>query len=415
MFKKIAGTKDILPLEATQWQSLEDAARKIFELYNYRQIRLPAIEEAALFDRSLGDSTEIVQKQMFLIKHGADVFALRPEGTAGVVRAYIENQLDKTEGFIKFYYTGPMFRLERPQKGRLRQFSHIGCEAIGSADPAIDAELISLADCLLTESGISGYKIKINTLGCAKDKKALADFLRKSLSKELGKLCADCKIRYKKNVLRVLDCKEEACRRLVRAIKLDQGHLCADCRDNFLEVRRYLDSLKVGYEFDPLLVRGLDYYTRTVFEISHPGLGAQDAVGAGGRYDNLLKELGGPDQPACGFAFGVERLLLVASQKSEVTNKDLVFLIALGDKAKQESVKLLDALRKNNISADTDYENKSLKGAMRRANDLKAKFVLIIGDDELNKNVVTLKDMQSGSQEEVKMDGLLGRLINNDT
>lgn len=410
MFKKISGTKDILPPEALQWQSLEDSARKLFESYNYRPLRLPLIEEAALFDRSLGDSTEVVQKQMFLIKHQEQVFALRPEATAGVVRAYIENQLDKTESFIKLYYIGPMFRLERPQKGRLRQFNHIGCEAIGSADPAIDAELISLAGHLLEAFGISGEKIKINTLGCPKDKKALAEFLRKALSKDLGKLCADCKLRHKANVLRVLDCKNESCRQLVRAIKLDQGYLCADCRDNFQEVRRYLDSLAVKYEFDPLLVRGLDYYTRTVFEISHPELGAQDAIGAGGRYDNLVKELGGADMPAAGFAFGVERLLLAANRKPQSAGKDLVFLISLGDKAKQQVVKLLDELRKNNICADTDYENKSLKGAMRRANDLKARFAIIIGENELAKGTVMFKDMLSGEQKEVSTKDLLKEL-----
>jgi histidyl-tRNA synthetase len=411
MFKKVPGTKDILPEEVISWQKIEEVSRRIFSLYNYKEIRTPLLEEASLFNRSLGDATEIVRKQMFLIKNKAELYCLRPEATASIVRAYVENNLDKTSGFIKLYYIGPMFRLERPQKGRLRQFHHIGCEAIGSHDAALDAEVISLADNLLKSFSINNYKIKINSLGCAKDKKELSAILHKALKDKLAGLCADCKRRFKKNALRILDCKNEACREIVKKLEISDRHLCAECRAHFAGVRKGLDSLKINYEVLPHLVRGLDYYTGTVFEIAHDELGAQDALGAGGRYDNLVKELGGPDLGAVGFAFGVERLLLVPGARCQVPGKSsLIYIITLGENAKAQGIKLLDNLRKNNIACDTDYEGKSLKGAMRKADDSGARFVLILGEDELKKNAITLKDMSSGEQKEVKPEELISLL-----
>ena len=401
MFKRIPGTKDVLPEESGRWQKIEEFSRNTFSLYNYKEIRLPLIEEASLFSRSLGQTSEIIQKQMFLIKHQEDVYALRPEGTASILRAYIENNLDKTARFLKVYYIGPMFRLERPQKGRLRQFHHIGCETIGSDDPNLDTEVISLADNLLKGFSVGGYKIKINSLGCAKDKKELTAILYKNLKGELQRLCADCKVRFKNNILRILDCKNEACQEVVRKLDIADTYLCSGCKTHFSKVRGGLETLKINYEVTPYLVRGLDYYTRTVFEITHKDLGAQDALAAGGRYDNLIKELGGPDLGAIGFAFGIERLLLVTRHPSPVTSKNLVYLITLGEEPKKQGLKLLDDLRKWGISCDTDYEGKSLKGALRAANDLGARFVLIIGEDELKKSVVTLKDMVSGEQKEV--------------
>lgn len=410
MFKRVPGTKDILQEESFLWQNLERISREIFSLYNYKEIRVPIIEEAGLFDRSLGGSTEIVQKQMFLIGKEKEALALRPEGTASVARAYIENNLDKREGFAKLYYTGPMFRAERPQKGRLRQFHHLGCEAIGSYDSAIDVEIVSLADNLLKAFSIDGYEVEINSLGCRKDKKELTLTLREELKGKIGGLCADCGRRFEGNVLRVLDCKNESCRKIVRTMDIGERHLCAECKGHFARVKAGLDSLKIKYLVNHYLVRGLDYYTRTVFEIKHKGLGSQDALGAGGRYDNLLKELGGPDAGATGFAFGIERLLLVRSRKPEVRSQNLVYVIALGEEAKKEGLKILDNLRKAGVSCDTDYENKSLKGAMRKANDLAAGYVLIIGEDELKKGVVTLKDMKTGEQKEVKTESLIEAL-----
>jgi len=408
MFKRIAGTRDILPEEAYWWQKIETISRSIFGLYNYREIRPPLIEEASLFNRSLGESTEIVQKQMFLVKKGRDIYALRPEGTASVVRAYIENNLDKTDGFTKLYYIGPMFRLERPQKGRLRQFHHLGCEAIGSSDPPLDTEIISLADSLLKGLSISNYKIKINSLGCPEDKKRLAEDLKKGLKDKLTDLCPDCKVRFKQNVLRILDCKNESCIEICAKLGISDSHLCAECLEHFLRVKEGLELLNVDYEVAPHLVRGLDYYNRTVFEITHPDLGAQDALGAGGRYNNLVKSLGGPDIGAVGFALGIERLYLVSnSLGAKAALNELVYIVSLGEEAGREALKILDLLRKSGIPADTDYENKSLKGAMRKANDLMAKYVIIIGEDELKKNIVTVKDMVTGEQREIKQENLI--------
>lgn len=410
MFKRIPGTKDILPEEVSGWQRIEDISRNIFSIYGYQEIRPPLIEEVALFNRSLGESSEIAQKQMFLIKKEDRVYALRPEGTASIVRVYIENNFDKISPFIKVYYIGPMFRLERPQKGRLRQFYHLGAEAIGSSDPYLDVEVISLADRLLGAYSIDTYKIKINSLGCAKDKKELAKILRKNLERKLDNLCRDCHLRFKRNILRILDCKNPSCRQVIEKLDISDDYLCPECKIHFTKVKQGLDSLKIDYQISPYLVRGLDYYSRTVFEIIHKDLGAQDALGAGGRYDNLVGDLGGPDVGAIGFAFGIERLLLVISCQLSVVSKNLVYLITLGEEAKKQGIKLLDNLRKHEITADTDYEDKTLKGALRRANDLAVRYVVIIGEEEIKKKVVTLKDMVSGEQKEIKSDDIVNEL-----
>ncbi|MCX5700189.1 MAG: histidine--tRNA ligase [Candidatus Omnitrophica bacterium] len=410
MFKRVSGTKDILPDNVKLWQKLEEISRSIFALYNFKEIRPPLIEEAALFNRSLGESTEIVQKQMFLINNKVETYALRPEGTASIVRAYIENNLDKTYGFAKFYYMGAMFRLERPQKGRLRQFHHIGAEAIGSTDAGLDIEIISLADNLLRNFLIEGYKIKINSLGCVNDKMKLVEILRKQLNTKLDKLCDDCKNRFENNPLRILDCKNDDCKEVVRGLDIRDEYLCLDCKAHFDKVKEGLSMLKIGYEVSSHLVRGLDYYTGTVFEITHQDLGAQDAIGAGGRYNNLIEELGGNKSGAIGFAFGVERLLLLTKLKIQDTDKNLVYIITLGDKARKTGLNLLENLRKNNICADADYEGKSIKGAMRKANDEGAHFVLIIGDDEIAKDVINLKDMVSGEQKEIKTSDIIKEL-----
>jgi len=410
MFKRIPGTKDILPAEVVGWQKLEHLSREVFLAYNYTEIRPPVIEDAVLFDRSLGEFAEVVQKQMFLIKNQDDLYALRPEGTASIVRAYIENSLDKTSGFVKLYYIGPMFRLERPQKGRLRQFHHIGAEAIGSAGPEIDVEVISLADRLLRVWKIEGYKIKLNSLGCSKDKSELTAILRKGLENKIKNLCPECQVRFEHNVLRILDCKNTECQEVVKNLDIQDKYLCQDCKSHFEKVKIGLNALKINYEVSPYLVRGLDYYTRTVFEIKHESLGAQDAIGAGGRYDNLVKELGGPDVGSIGFAFGVERLLLVKSEEPAQKSGKLVFLINLGDAAKAYSYGLLNSLRDAGIAADTDYEGKSLKGAMRSADAAGARFVLVIGDNELKKNAVMVKDMQTGNQEEIGLEAIIDNL-----
>ncbi|MFA4989305.1 MAG: histidine--tRNA ligase [Candidatus Omnitrophota bacterium] len=407
MFKRVSGTKDILPGEAVNWQRLEEISRSTFALYNFQEIRPPLIEEAALFNRSLGQASEIVQKQMFLIQNKNETYALRPEGTAPIVRAYIENNLNKTNGFVKLYYIGPMFRLERPQKGRLRQFHHIGCEAIGSPDPGLDVEIIALADNLLRNFSITDYTIKLNSLGCRPDKEKLIAFLRKGLKAKLEKLCPECVNRFENNPLRILDCKNDACQKVVWELNISESYLCPSCQEHFNKVKAGLNSLKIGYTVYPQLVRGLDYYTGTVFEIAQKDLGSQDAIGAGGRYNNLVQELGGEEAGAIGFAFGLERLLLAQNKNVNLPGKNLVYLITLGEPAKAEGLKVLAELRKHGVPCDTNYEDKSLKGALRKANNLNSRLALIIGDNEIEKGTLTLKDMHSGEQKEIQFKDIL--------
>ncbi|MEW6171317.1 MAG: histidine--tRNA ligase, partial [Candidatus Omnitrophota bacterium] len=399
MFKAPRGTKDILPEESYKWQNIENIGRKIFSLYGYQEIRTPVIEDIELFKRSLGAHTEVVEKQMFVIPRDEENYVLRPEATASIVRAYLENSLENKAGFSKFFYIGPMFRAERPQKGRLRQFHHLGVEAIGAKDPYLDAEVINLATKLLLEFGIDGYEFKLNTLGCPEDKKKFAEILRKVLKNEINHFCPDCQNRYTRNVFRILDCKNEACRALIQKIKIDyKEYLCKDCLSYFQDLKNILDFSKIKYIITPHLVRGLDYYTGTVFEISHPDLGSQDALGAGGRYDGLIKELGGKEIPAIGFAFGMERLLLVKSLKVESLKERPnlnTYLITLGQKTKAKGFILLDQMRSAGISCEMDYENKSLKAQLRKANDLGVDFVIILGEDELKKDTLILKNMVS--------------------
>ena len=406
MFKRVPGTKDILPEETPSWQRIETEARKVFSLYNYHEIRTPIIEDATLFNRTLGATSEIVGKQMFLIHNQEDTYALRPEGTASIVRSYLENNLDKTSGFTKLYYIGPMFRLERPQKGRLRQFHHVGCEAIGSLDASLDVEIIALAKQLLENFNITGYKINLNSLGCPQDQEALSLKLKEKLQDRSPELCANCQERIKNNVLRVLDCKNEQCQKIVKTLSINQSHLCPDCTNHFEEVKNGLQILNIPFQIQDQLVRGLDYYNRTVFEITHSNLGSQDAIGAGGRYNNLVRQLGGPDLGGIGFAFGVERLLLAAETLVNTPQKKLVYLITLGKAAKEAGIKILNQLRKSGIACDTDFLNKSLKAALRAANDAGANTVLILGDDELKNNLITLRDMTKSTQKEVKIENL---------
>ncbi|MFB3919823.1 MAG: histidine--tRNA ligase [Candidatus Velamenicoccus archaeovorus] len=408
LFKTPRGTKDILPPETILWQTIEGQAKRIFSLYAFQEIRTPVIEETGLFLRSLGDLSDIVQKQMFLIKKESDSFVLRPEATASVIRAYIESGTYHTSPLVKWFYIGPMFRAERPQKGRLRQFHHIGCEAIGSYSPGLDAELIRLAVHILREAGISGFEVAVNTLGCANDKKRLAINLKEVLLPKKQMFCEDCQGRMERNVFRVLDCKNAQCRENVAALSIDTERVCQDCRDHFESVKKALAAFGVTFRVDPLLVRGLDYYTKTVFEIKHLGLGAQDAIGAGGRYDNLVGELGGPEKGAVGFALGVERMLLARGSKEENGVEGLdCYIIGLGDAAAAKCQGLMNTLREAGIATDTDYTDGSLKSALRKAGALKAKTCVIVGDNELAKGVGLLKDMMKRTQIEVPLDRIV--------
>lgn len=422
-YQAIRGTKDILPRDSVLWQKIEDESRRIFKIFGYREIRTPIIEDTGLFIKSVGVDTDIVKKEMFsFVDRGDRNISLRPEGTAPVVRSYIENNLPKTDPFQKFYYIGPMFRAERPQAGRLRQFHQLGVEAIGSSSPLMDAEVIVLMVRLLKSLGLKGFRLRLNDLGCADDKKRLSAYLTDALSDRsmLQALCDDCKRRAVTNPLRVIDCKNEHCAKAVRPVLEKADFLCAGCKTHFEDVLRYLDSAKIKYELDPYIVRGLDYYTGTVFEAAHGELGAQNAVGAGGRYDRLISDMGGPNVGACGFAVGVDRLILALG---EAVNREIkpdkvdIFIAALGKAAYDKAFLLADELRGAGISCDMDFESRSLKSQMRSADSMGARHVLIIGDDELAKGEAVLRNMATKEQVNVKFGDLvneLNRLIGND-
>ncbi len=426
MSKKITvprGTTDILPDQIAFWQSLEDKTRKIFNIYNYSEMRTPIFEDVSLFQRSLGQTSDVVNKQLLqLAGDKKEGFALRPEGTASIVRSYVENSTDKKESLSKLFYIGPMFRGERPQKGRLRQFHQIGAEAIGpnSANPYIDAEMIALSVHILKACGLSNFKLIINSLGDNNDKDQFSKYLREQLKDNLGKLCDDCQNRFERNVFRVLDCKNRDCKAIVSGLNMEGERLSDESRAYFNQVKACLDILKVPYTVDATLVRGLDYYTHTVFEIKDASLGSQDALGAGGRYNGLVSQLGGAQVDAIGFALGIERMLLAQNSQEESQRKTDLFIIALDESSSQKAFDLTQALRQQcyesnvNASVEMSYSQSSLKSQMRVANKKGARYVVILGEEELKNGVVTLKDMEKGEQtQEANCEEFLFKLLNN--
>lgn len=408
----VKGTKDILPDEITIWRAIEKKAARVCADFAYREIRTPLLEEERLFSRSIGESSDIVRKEMYtLLDRKERRLCLRPEGTAAVVRAYLEHGLDTDSGTAKFFYLGPMFRAEQPQAGRLRQFHHIGAEAIGAAGPYMDIEVISLAVTILGQLGLQGYTLQLNSIGCPADRQRYKLVLENILESKLKLLCADCHSRYKINLLRIFDCKNPECRKVVEQLPGIIEYLCESCAQHFKCVQEGLKELIVEYIISPYLVRGLDYYTRTCFEIISPHLGAQNALGAGGRYDHLISDLGGPQRPAVGFALGIERLITALSAEAEQGKPTIclepeplqLFICALGEKAKQAVFPVIYRLRKDGISCEMDYQDKSLKGQMRLADKLGAVFAAILGEDELNKGTIILRDMQTKEQKEVEL------------
>jgi len=409
--KRLKGTQDILPQDVKLWQEIESKARKIFDVYGYQEIRTPIIEEAALFTRSVGTESDIVKKQIYSFQdQGERNICLRPEETASVCRAYIENQLNKTEGFVKLFYIGPMFRSERPQAGRFRQFHQIGVEVIGSYSVHLDAEVLTLLDNILKQAGISDCVFHINSLGCEKDKAAIKSRLKKDLKDNISALCQDCNRRYEANILRILDCKVASCRKIIDCVSLGD-ELCDECMSKFVQLKTLLDKAKIKYETDPKLVRGLDYYTGIVFEVKSRSIGAQDAIAAGGRYDNLIADLGGEPTGATGFAIGMERIIeaIKCENKSAGMPRgtDTVFIVTLGGPAYIKGFDILSELRKAGIPSDIDYQQKSFKAQMRYANKINARHVIIIGEDELEKSSCILKDMRDSSQKELRLDQIV--------
>lgn len=411
MYKALRGMKDILPGTSEFWQELEKNAVSILRRFGYREIRTPVLEEEGLFIKSIGTGTDIVTKEMFSFRDRGDRdVVLRPEGTAPIVRAYLEANLHKTDPFQKFYYIEPMFRAERPQAGRMRQFHQIGAEAIGSLNPAVDAEMILLMVSLLDKNGIKDYTIHLNNLGCHEDKERLSHTLKRNFSDKKALLCDDCKKRLDKNPLRVLDCKKDHCRTTARGALRSADFLCKGCKDHFMAVKDYLKGTSAEKRCvdDPYIVRGLDYYTGTVFEVSHPALGAQDAIGAGGRYDNLVKDMGGPELGAVGFALGIERMLIAREKDIQPPDgQKMVYIATLGEKARKEGFCIANALRGAGIECRMNYEGPSLKSQMRDADKQGAAFTLIIGDDELAKGEAVLRDMKTKEQLNIKFSDII--------
>ncbi len=413
--KALKGTYDLLPGEVEKWQYLEDRLRRIFRLYGYSEIRTPIIEELALFKRSVGESTDIVQKEMYSFSdRGEREICLRPEATASVVRAYLEANLAAKEKLSRLFYFGPMFRAEKPQKGRNRQFHQAGVEVIGAKSEFLDAEVIGLLADVLTGLGIVKHRIKLNSLGCRDDREKYCRELRAAVEQRRDRFCEDCRRRADANVLRILDCKNGECRREMEKLPVIGESICPGCRDYRDKVLRLLDAGGIRYELDPLLVRGLDYYTSVVFEVTSPDLGAQDALGAGGRYDNLVEELGGTAAGAAGFALGLERLILAMDERGvwndpisgfERFRKDAgldVFLVKAGTGGGEIVSKLLSEARAAGIAIQTDFDpQSSFKAQMRQANKLGVKLVGILGEDEIREDTISLKNMASGEQRKI--------------
>ena len=397
------GTKDVLPAQSSDWQYVEAAAREVCALFGYREIRTPVIEHTELFLRGVGDTTDIVQKEMYTFEDkGGRSITLKPEGTAGVVRSFVENSLYAEALPVKMYYLNcPVFRYENTQKGRLREHHQFGIEAFGSSGPAIDAEVISVALSLLAKLGVTSLELNINSIGCKECRPAYNAALRAYLKANEDKLCGVCRERMVTNPLRVLDCKVDTCQEIVKNAPKMLDVLCDDCAAHFMGLKARLETAGIAYKINPLIVRGLDYYTKTVFEIISTGIGAQGTVCGGGRYDGLVEELGGPSMPGVGFGMGLERLLLVMESLGIELPKPLlcdVFVCTLGDAAALEGFRIVSELRKTGIKAECDHMARSLKSQLKYAGKTGARYAAIIGDNELQKGVAVLRDM--GKSEE---------------
>ena len=408
--QKIKGFADIFPPQSQVYDRLEQAAKKIFGRYGYQEVRLPILERTELFARSIGEETDVVQKEMYTFpdRKGRSL-TLRPEATAGVVRAYVENGLHTQEELTKLYCAGPMFRYERPQKGRMRQFHQINVEAFGSPSPLLDAEMLFMLAHFLSEVGIAELNFEINSLGCPECRPLYLDALNEYFKGfDAGQLCEDCMRRKMTNPLRVLDCKVPGCKELTRSAPLISDYQCGACREHFDTVIALLNAGGLTYTLNPRLVRGLDYYVRTTFEVTSGKIGAQAAVAGGGRYDGLVKTLGGPDLPGMGFACGMERLAMLMGEGQPA--KPDFYLAVLGEGALNAGLILSQTLRNAGLAGECALAAKSAKSQMRQAGKSGARFCLILGDTELASGTVVVKDMADGSQDTVAQDALLEHL-----
>lgn len=409
------GTKDILPSQVESWVRLENKIRELCEIYGYEEIRTPTFEHTELFKRGIGEGTDVVDKEMYTFTDRGDrSITLRPENTASVVRAYLQNKLYANAGLVKLFYIGSMFRYDRPQAGRLREFHQFGVEALGEKNPAVDAEIILLAWEFLKSLGLDDLTLKINTVGCPECRPIFRKKLTEYFTEEADELCEDCRRRLEKNPLRILDCKVDGLKDFMDDAPKIETCLCDDCREHFNAVKKFLTAAGVPFEVNNRLVRGLDYYTKTAFEIQYAPLGAQSAVAGGGRYDGLIKEIGGDDTPAVGFAAGLERILLALELQKNLpaSNKKIAaFIVSGGSAAEVYAFKLLTDLRRKNFSAAMDFGKKSMKAQMKAAAKSGATFALIVGEDEAANSTVTIKNLETAAQEVVPLAQVSEKII----
>lgn len=412
----VKGTADILPEEIGLWHFVETRTRDLFERYGFKEIRTPIFEKTELFVRSVGEGTDIVSKEMYTFEDKGDKsLTLRPELTASIVRAYLQHGYAANDPFQKLYYIGPMFRRERPQAGRQRQFHQNGVEILGGKSPGLDAEVITLAYRFFELLGLEDVNIVLNSVGYPEKRKEYINSLRAYLTEQKKKLCQDCHTRIEKNVMRVLDCKVKECQPVIEKAPQILDFIDSESKEHFEQVRVCLDMLKIPYTVNPRLVRGLDYYTRTVFEISHASLGAQDAIGAGGRYDNLIGSMGGPKElGATGFALGIERILMALKNKKlqvEPKIEPLIYFVSLGEVAWKENFKWLYQLRDKGIYAEMEMGNKSLKSQMRSADKSGAQYAVVLGSNEIKEGKVPLKNLKNGEEKKIEIKNLINELI----
>ena len=401
------GTKDILPDTVGDWNYVEGEIRELCRRFGYSEIRTPIFEHTELFQRGIGEGTDVVDKEMYTFTdRGERSITLRPENTASAVRAYLQNKLYAQSNLVKLFYIGSMFRYDRPQAGRMREFHQFGVEALGEANPAVDAEVILLAMNLLEGLGLKDLELSINSVGCPKCRSKYRTMLQDFFRDKLEDLCEDCRSRFERSPLRILDCKKDSDKPYMADAPKITDCLCEECAEHFAKLKKLLTSAGISFTHDPRLVRGLDYYTKTAFEIKYPPLGAQSAVAGGGRYDGLIEEMGGNPTPAVGFATGLERLLLALESQNLLPEKNRsvdAYVVALGEAAQAEGFKLLNSLRQQGLSAAMDFAGRSMKAQMKQANKLGAKYSVILGEDEIAEGVVMLRSMEDSSQAKVPM------------
>ncbi len=415
-FKTLKGIQDVIPPEISIWHHIEEVSRELFRTHCFEEIRLPVIETTEIFTRSIGETTDIVEKEMYtFIDKGGRSVTLRPEGTASLVRAYVEHNLHNEPSPQKYYYMGPMFRYERPQAGRQRQFYQIGAEAIGTDDPKLDAEIISMLSQILTATGLKNLSIEVTSIGCRECRPSFRTALKEYLRGRLGGFCKDCQRRFDTNPLRILDCKVPACISERKGSPSVLDYLCSGCKEHFDNLRHNMELLDVPHVINPNLVRGLDYYTKTAFEVTSESLGSQNSVAAGGRYDSLVEEFGGPPSSGIGFAIGMERIIrLLKDSFSAQIGPDL-FICTLSNEASEKGIVIARHLRAGGISVEVNYTGSSLKSQMRKANRVNAKNVIIIGEDELARGETVVREMSTGKDQKASLqpDVLLDILSNN--